>query len=348
MTTETAYLQAVQLRFLEWLLHRIAEDPALADLAGVVDALEDQADAIRRKANTILGGKSMYYQPLIHQPITKDRVKEAVESRKVTHLADTDGRLYPLMGWVNEKTISVQRGETIKRIPFEDVTSLGVKTTKTVDDFTYSALRLYARTGEKNLPKAGIQHLKEEGLIDHEGLTELGHRTLKEKTWGEIIQNPPAPGTPEWRKMITASKIPAILGISRYKSQFALWHEMAGNIEPTPMDPRRAAWGHAAELAIAQQWATVNPEWKLNPMRGGTCELAYTTDHGFPTLATIDRRAYCRGTFHIIECKTARDLSDWGREGGAGRGPCRLPSAGDVADGTVRYPRGDDRCPRLR
>lgn len=115
--------------------------------------------------------------------------------------------------------------------------------------------------------------------------------------------------------MITASKIPAILGISRYKSQFALWHEMAGTIEPTPMDPRRAAWGHAAELAIAQQWATVHPDWKLNPMRGGTCELAYTTDHGFPTLATIDRRAYCRGVFHIIECKTARDLNDWGREG---------------------------------
>ncbi|CAB1006274.1 hypothetical protein FRC0508_01962 [Corynebacterium diphtheriae] len=56
MPSETAYIQAMQLRFLEWLLHRIAEDPALADLAGVVDALEDQADAIRRKANTILGG----------------------------------------------------------------------------------------------------------------------------------------------------------------------------------------------------------------------------------------------------------------------------------------------------
>lgn len=69
----------------------------------------------------------MTYQPLIYPPITKDRVKEAVESRKVTHLADTDGRLYPLMGWVNEKTVSVQRGVVIKRIRFEDVTSLGVK-----------------------------------------------------------------------------------------------------------------------------------------------------------------------------------------------------------------------------
>ncbi|MBG9333151.1 hypothetical protein I4J42_04595 [Corynebacterium belfantii] len=69
----------------------------------------------------------MTYRPLIHAPITKERVKEVVESRKVTHLADTDGRLYPLMGWVNEKTISVQRGAVIKRIRFEDITSLGIK-----------------------------------------------------------------------------------------------------------------------------------------------------------------------------------------------------------------------------
>lgn len=58
VTTETAFLQATQLRFLEWALHRIAEDPALADLAGVVDALEDQADAIRRKANSIHTGEN--------------------------------------------------------------------------------------------------------------------------------------------------------------------------------------------------------------------------------------------------------------------------------------------------
>lgn len=48
-----------------------------------------------------------------------------------------------------------------------------------LDDFTYSALRLYARTGEKNLPKAGIEHLKAEGLTD------LGRLTLKETSWGK-------------------------------------------------------------------------------------------------------------------------------------------------------------------
>lgn len=90
---------------------------------------------------------------------------------------------------------------------------------------------------------------------------------------------------------------------------------MAGAVDPTPMDPRRAAWGHAAELAIAQQWAGLNPGWRLNPSRNGTYELAYRTDHGFPSLATLDRRAYKGGAVHIIECKTARDLNDWGREG---------------------------------
>lgn len=69
----------------------------------------------------------MTYRPLIHAPITKNRIKEAVESRKITHLADTDGRLYPLMGWVNERTVSVQRGAAIKHIRFEDITSLGIK-----------------------------------------------------------------------------------------------------------------------------------------------------------------------------------------------------------------------------
>ncbi|OJI03921.1 hypothetical protein [Corynebacterium diphtheriae] len=58
MTTETAYIQAMQLRFLEWALHRIAEDPALSGLAGVVDALKDQADEIRREANSIGTGEN--------------------------------------------------------------------------------------------------------------------------------------------------------------------------------------------------------------------------------------------------------------------------------------------------
>ena len=54
---------------------------------------------------------------------------------------------------------------------------------------------------------------------------------------------------------MTASKIPSILGISRFKSQFALWHEMAGLVDPEPISESTQElfdYGHAAELAT---WA---------------------------------------------------------------------------------------------
>lgn len=140
-----------------------------------------------------------------------------------------------------------------------------------------------------------------------------------------LLTDPPAPGTPEWLGVISASKIPAILGISRWKSQYALWHEMAGTVEPEPMDPERAAWGHIAEHSIAEMWKWQHPGYRLNTKHTlddgtRTFELAYTDDSlGFPNLATIDRRAI-RSNRHprwIVECKTARDLDDWGKPGEA-------------------------------
>lgn len=43
---------------------------------------------------------------------------------------------------------------------------------------------------------------------------------------------PLTPGSPEWLQTISASKIPAILGISPWQSKYSLWHLMAGNTEP--------------------------------------------------------------------------------------------------------------------
>ena len=138
-----------------------------------------------------------------------------------------------------------------------------------------------------------------------------------------ILTNPPAPGTQGWLSVISASKIPAILGISRWKSQYSLWHEMAGLAKSEPMDPERAQWGHAAEQSIAEMWQWHHPDWKLNAKRTldngtRTFELAYTDDAlPFPNLATLDRRAIRKRKEPrwIIECKTAQDLKDWGRPG---------------------------------
>ena len=107
---------------------------------------------------------------------------------------------------------------------------------------------------------------------------------------GTLVRNPAAPGTPEWRRMITASKVPAILGISRYRSQFAVWHEMAGLVEPAEKPRDRMTWGHVAERSLSDWWLYKNPGWKLNPRRNGTYEIAYTDESlPFVNAATIDR-----------------------------------------------------------
>lgn len=136
-----------------------------------------------------------------------------------------------------------------------------------------------------------------------------------------IVENPPQPGTPEHTAMITASKVPAILGISRFKSQYTVWHEMAGLVDPEPLDEDRMAWGHIAEASLAGWWLHKHPGAKLNPRRNGTFEIAYTSDElPFPNIATLDRRAYLPTAprdqrFHIVENKTAMTLDDWGHPG---------------------------------
>lgn len=99
-----------------------------------------------------------------------------------------------------------------------------------------------------------------------------------------------APGSPEWLQAISPSKVPVILGVSRFQSQFSLWHEMAGLI---PYEPATGAKrdmynaGHAFEAALAALWRFENPDWRLS--RG---EVQFDRDDmGFRTLATIDRRA---------------------------------------------------------
>lgn len=123
-----------------------------------------------------------------------------------------------------------------------------------------------------------------------------------------------APGSPEWLRMVTASKVPAILGISRWQSQYALWHEMAGTVEPAPVTEQTQElfdYGHAVELAAAEYWKYRNPGWKLSPG-----EVQYHLDDlAFPNAATIDRRASRGRARKIVEIKSARSLEEWGDDG---------------------------------
>ncbi|MFF2060012.1 YqaJ viral recombinase family protein [Rhodococcus qingshengii] len=129
-----------------------------------------------------------------------------------------------------------------------------------------------------------------------------------------IVTYKAEPGSPEWLKLITASKIPSILGISRFKSQFSLWHEMAGNLPSEPIGRAQQDdfdYGHAVELAAGEYWRFKNPGWRLS--RG---EVQYTDDgFEFGNAATIDGRASRGSLRRIAEIKTARDLAEWGDDG---------------------------------
>lgn len=146
-----------------------------------------------------------------------------------------------------------------------------------------------------------------------------------------LIKNPPAPGTPEWRRMITASKIPAILGIDPYQSQGDLWMEMSDWAEPETTDTTKEDMfltGHTLEAGLAEYWAAKHPGWQLNRPRGRSREIAYTdTSLDFPNLATLDARPRRGRAYHRLEFKTSASVKKWGDPG------TELPA--DVAAQTI-------------
>ena len=81
---------------------------------------------------------------------------------------------------------------------------------------------------------------------------------------------------------------------------------MKGLTEPEPPADRFDV-GHAAEQMLAELWRIQNEGWQLSPG-----EVQLRNDFGFPTMATIDRRARRGRARKVVEFKTARDLSEWG------------------------------------
>ena len=126
-----------------------------------------------------------------------------------------------------------------------------------------------------------------------------------------VMKNPPRPGTPRWRRMITASKVPVLLGLSPWSSPYALWHQMYGGVEPPALEGDHLRWGNIAEQSLVDWWLDANPGWQTN-----AGEITYTDPAlPFPNAVTLDRRARRGRRFHIIECKTTRDMDQWGKPG---------------------------------
>lgn len=117
------------------------------------------------------------------------------------------------------------------------------------------------------------------------------------------------PGSAQWQRVITPSKVPAILGVSKFDSPFRCWHRMAGNLEPEP-DNQRFRLGHALEHALHYMWLDENPGWQLSP--DGVQIIGDSTRFGFDYICTLDRRARRGSSRRVVQFKTVRDLDDWG------------------------------------
>lgn len=126
---------------------------------------------------------------------------------------------------------------------------------------------------------------------------------------GELTNLAPAPGTSPWARRLSASKVPAILGLSPWVSPLSMWHQMRGDVEPEKIDEHANRFGHLAELMLGPWWEGDEEGRVL-----GHHDVSYEDEHGW--IATLDWEGTDQDGACIIECKTTRNLDDWADEDG--------------------------------
>jgi putative phage-type endonuclease len=104
------------------------------------------------------------------------------------------------------------------------------------------------------------------------------------------------------RAYITSTDAPVILGLSRYKGPWQLYHEKRGELEPPEPGPW-ARWGLVLEDVIAQIYADETGRPVRQPLPDFLLAMACRTD--LPLAATIDRFADDAGATVVVEVKNA-------------------------------------------
>lgn len=119
-------------------------------------------------------------------------------------------------------------------------------------------------------------------------------------------------GDAEWTKLITASKVAAILGVSPWDSPRSVWHEMRGDIERGPQTEVMSR-GHYLEPAILAWW---RDRYEIGHDEGREYQLQPEYRLGNWAAATPDMVA-CHPDHDnvLVEAKSAAYDSDWGTEG---------------------------------
>jgi len=128
-------------------------------------------------------------------------------------------------------------------------------------------------------------------------------------TTGTLLTTNPAPGTPDWYRYMTASKIAAIMHHSTYDSYLSMWLKMAGKVAPEPMDDTKRR-GHYLEPAILAWYRDQHPDW--------TIELTGMWVHPYHTWAASTPDGIITlpdGTQEGYEAKSSDLDYEWGEPG---------------------------------
>jgi hypothetical protein len=125
---------------------------------------------------------------------------------------------------------------------------------------------------------------------------------------------PLVPGSPEWLKLVTASKMASIMRLNPkdWESRYSLWHRMKGNIPISVNEPSPEAVeaGNLLEPVLAEWWARRHPDYRV---QSGGFWLWRENER---VAVSPDRMAQHRETkaWLPVELKTARYDDDWGVE----------------------------------
>nr|DAN63349.1 MAG TPA: Exonuclease [Caudoviricetes sp.] len=128
----------------------------------------------------------------------------------------------------------------------------------------------------------------------------------------KAIKRPLKPGSPEWMKKITASKVAAILKVSPSSSKYALWHTMKGNIEGQSPSADVAQRGHILEDAIAKWYEQQHPEFSVINPHGlaWSREVITATPDRIIAIPEVGKKS--PEVVALLECKTAMSGAEWG------------------------------------
>ena len=131
---------------------------------------------------------------------------------------------------------------------------------------------------------------------------------------------PLKPGSTEWLKTISASKVPAILRVSPFQSRYTLWQTMSGNI-PQWEGNKTTERGTYLAAAVLGWFTAQHPELIVSP----GASFAHPDHHDWT--AAPDSLCVDADNTYAVEAKTAQYSDGWGQAGTAEIPPYYLAQA---------------------